>query len=58
MINFSPWLKPDEVDAIRAFVAKQARALKQEEASRTPASDSPASDSTYDSRRAPKATGE
>jgi mono/diheme cytochrome c family protein len=32
MINFSPWLKPGDVDAIRAFVVKQARVLKQEEA--------------------------
>jgi quinohemoprotein ethanol dehydrogenase len=53
MINFSLWIKPDEADAIRAFVAKQARALKQEEAS-----DTPVSGSLHGLQRPPKATGE
>jgi quinohemoprotein ethanol dehydrogenase len=53
MINFSLWLKPEEVDAIRAFVAKQARVLKHEEASNTSVSSN-----LHGSQRPPNATRE
>jgi len=32
MVRFAQWLKPDELDAIRAYVGHQARALQAEEA--------------------------